>query len=61
VFEFVDHEDPICHVVAFKKISLKHPESRMNCFVTSFPFAGHSAIDDKGVQIMPAIQTEAQN
>ena len=42
VYEFVDFDDPECHVVAFKKISVNKPEVRLNCFVTSFPFSGHS-------------------
>ena len=57
IYEFVDYEDPECSVVAFKKISITKPEVRLNCFVTSFPFSGHSTQDEVGNTIMPPIQS----
>jgi hypothetical protein len=47
-YEFVDFSESNCHVDAFKKVSFNKPETRINCFVTSFPFSGHSATDSQG-------------
>ena len=55
LYEFIDHDDSDCHVVAFKKISISKPETRLNCFVTSFPFSGHSTVDEQGRDVMPPI------
>ena len=45
VYEFNDVENDNLVVTAFKKISYSKPHVRLNCFVTSFPFSGHSELD----------------
>lgn len=60
-FEFVDHDEPNCHVDVFKKVSFNQPETRLNCFVTSFPFSGHSSTDAEDKEVMPPIQSKLVN
>ena len=40
---------------AFKKISCKNEANRINCFVSSFPFSGHSSKNADGEEVPPPI------
>ena len=61
IYEYIDYEDPKCQVVAFKKISIGRPVTRLNCFVTSFPFSGHSTFESNGREVMPEIKGTLNN
>jgi hypothetical protein len=61
IYEFEDYADANCNVVAFKKISTVNPHTRLNCFVTSFPFSGHCSVDDKGNETYPPIMSKIEN
>ena len=61
IYEFEDFADANCNVVAFKKVSVVNPSTRLNCFVTSFPFSGHCSIDEEGNETNPPITTKIEN
>lgn len=60
-YEAVDYKTDDCLISAFKKVSYAKKPQQKSCYVSSFPFSGHSFIIEDGSEVQPPIEDKLQN